>query len=345
MRHLKRALLQGAILFVLAAAFAGCTCVIHTTHTDYAKPSPVYAKIAPPAAKAETRPQAPGAGWVWIQGHWEWNVSIETWVWVDGTWEQPPEDDAAWTEPEYQDNNGDWMYVPGYWHNQKPAADDGDQGVKATGPRDDLRPMGTLAGSGDQGSSGGGTPAVVETHKPNNAETAAHEAGAGGVTGNASPEAEQPSSAGTGAELPGVAGQGHGKPEPGEGADNGGEGKPHGDVEKPHGDKPHGKDKDDSEADKPHGKDKDDSEADKPHGDKQKQKDEGAAKDDSKAGKDKEHGQGKDDGDDDDKSPGKAGKKAKAKGPGPGKDVGKDAKDGNGPKLNVKNAGKSNAVQ
>jgi len=137
MSTLKSLILQGAVLFVLAAAFAGCTCVVHSTHTDYARPSPVFAKSAPPAAQAESQPQSPGDGYVWIKGYWEWNVTTETWIWIEGTWEQKPEDGVAWTEPTYEDNNGDWMFTPGYWKKLNRSTDDDGKNVSEL-PRQDL---------------------------------------------------------------------------------------------------------------------------------------------------------------------------------------------------------------
>ena len=244
----KRVLAQAAVLVVLAIAFAGCTCVIHTTNLNYAKPSPVYAKVAPPAVKTEARPESPGTGWVWIQGHWEWNVSQETWVWVDGTWEQPPEDGTAWTDPEYQDNNGDWMYVPGYWHKVHPATTDVDDAQRPSGPRDDLRPTGTLAGTpataGDltPAPEAGEKPAAPESIHAATTETAPavkHDGEQGGAASAVPPvQGHMPPSEPNPGQRPGFAGPNYDKIE-------------HGDKPEPKADKPHGEEHGHADVSKP----------------------------------------------------------------------------------------------
>lgn len=44
----------------------------------------ITVEIAPPAAKVETRPAAPGKNMVWAPGHWTRDQG--QWVWVSGAW-------------------------------------------------------------------------------------------------------------------------------------------------------------------------------------------------------------------------------------------------------------------
>jgi hypothetical protein len=118
----KGLLLLLAIWVGLAAAFSGCTCVVNNYHYGTARPSAMYVANAPPAPKEEVRTPAPPGDFVWIDGHWEWSASEETWIWVGGVWVEPPDDGATWVGPEYEDNNGDWMYSPGYWRWENPGA-------------------------------------------------------------------------------------------------------------------------------------------------------------------------------------------------------------------------------
>jgi len=127
MRIAKGLLLLLGAWIGLAAAFSGCTCVVNNYHYGTARPSAMYVANGPPAPKEETRTASPEEGFVWISGHWEWSGSEETWVWVGGVWVEPPDEGATWVDPEYEDNNGDWMYVPGHWQWDDPGAPEGEE--------------------------------------------------------------------------------------------------------------------------------------------------------------------------------------------------------------------------
>ena len=78
---------------VALLVLAGCS---HTTKevvtpvpvtTASPPPAVVVAHTPPPAPQVETRPPAPGAGYVWQDGYWTWrNGQYE---WVPGHWESP----------------------------------------------------------------------------------------------------------------------------------------------------------------------------------------------------------------------------------------------------------------
>ncbi len=64
--------------FLVAAAFA-------TTLGALAGPAAaqIYVEVAPPAPRHEVVP-APRHGYVWVEGHWEWNG--HRYRWVPGSW-------------------------------------------------------------------------------------------------------------------------------------------------------------------------------------------------------------------------------------------------------------------
>ncbi len=69
---------------------------------------------APPAAPSETVVTAPGPGYVWINGQWEWNGVA--WYWVGGRWVYPPWPDAVWERDYwYRGPFGGWHHAAGHW--------------------------------------------------------------------------------------------------------------------------------------------------------------------------------------------------------------------------------------
>ncbi|MCK9461915.1 MAG: hypothetical protein M0R80_19975 [Proteobacteria bacterium] len=136
MRIAKTLVLLLAAWLGLAAAFTGCTCVVNHYHYGTARPSAMYVAGAPPAAKDETRTASPSEGWVWIKGHYEWSESEEEWIWVGGVWVEPPDEGATWVDAEYEDNNGDWMYVPGYWEWNDPGSAEAEEEAPRIPPGD-----------------------------------------------------------------------------------------------------------------------------------------------------------------------------------------------------------------
>ncbi|MGO4886051.1 MAG: YXWGXW repeat-containing protein [Bryobacteraceae bacterium] len=73
----------------------------------------VVVKVAPPAAVVETRPAAPGPGYVWIDGYQNWNGSA--YVWVPGRWEMPPRPHARWVAHRWVHRHGGYVMVEGHW--------------------------------------------------------------------------------------------------------------------------------------------------------------------------------------------------------------------------------------
>jgi hypothetical protein len=159
MRIAKGLVLLLAVWIGLAAAFSGCTCVVNNYNYGTAHPSATYVANAPPAPKEEVQPAAPSVDYVWVAGHWDWSASEESWIWVGGVWVQPPDDGATWVGPEYQDNNGDWMYVPGYWQFSTPGAAETDEPATPVAPPGDLH----WSGGGEVEQPGDGAPTEPAT--------------------------------------------------------------------------------------------------------------------------------------------------------------------------------------
>jgi hypothetical protein len=91
---------------LIGLAFAG----VLTLGTAMAE---VVVRVAPPAAVVETRPAAPGPGYVWVNGYQNWNGSA--YVWVPGGWQQPPRPHARWVAHRWVRRHGGWVMVEGHW--------------------------------------------------------------------------------------------------------------------------------------------------------------------------------------------------------------------------------------
>jgi len=57
----------------------------------------------PPPPRYGMVGRAPGPGYVWTDGYWDWRGG--NWFWVNGVWLRPPHPRAVW--------------VPGYWHGER----------------------------------------------------------------------------------------------------------------------------------------------------------------------------------------------------------------------------------
>src|SRR5204862_205589 len=68
---------------------------------------------APPALRAEQH-EAARAGFVWINGQWDWRGG--RWEWVSGHWERERAR-QQWVEGSWQQRNGRWEWVEGGWQN------------------------------------------------------------------------------------------------------------------------------------------------------------------------------------------------------------------------------------
>ncbi len=86
--------------------------MINTPSTTTATAAPPQVADGPPAPQTETVVVAPGPGYVWVPGNWEWHGR---WVWVGGFWAVPPHPAAVWVEGYWSRGPYGWHRVPGYW--------------------------------------------------------------------------------------------------------------------------------------------------------------------------------------------------------------------------------------
>ncbi len=72
----------------------------------------VYVEQAPPSPQVETIFVAPGPGYVWIAGEWEWRGR---WVWVGGHWIYPPYPGAVWVSTVWVRGPNGYRCHHGHW--------------------------------------------------------------------------------------------------------------------------------------------------------------------------------------------------------------------------------------
>jgi hypothetical protein len=66
---------------------------------------------APPPTPYEVQPPAPGPGFAWVPGRWQWNGA--QYLWIAGQWTLPPAYGAAWVGPRWVPYTHRWS--PGWW--------------------------------------------------------------------------------------------------------------------------------------------------------------------------------------------------------------------------------------
>lgn len=77
-------------------------------------PTEVVNSDQAPPPPTETVAVAPGPGYVWIGGEWQWNGA--GWVWAGGRWTYPPYPNAIWVHGYwYRGPFGGWRYARGHW--------------------------------------------------------------------------------------------------------------------------------------------------------------------------------------------------------------------------------------
>ncbi len=73
----------------------------------------VVIRVGPPRPIVETRPVAPGVGYVWTPGYHRWDGA--RYVWAPGAWVLPPRPHARWVAHHYVRRNGGYVLVEGHW--------------------------------------------------------------------------------------------------------------------------------------------------------------------------------------------------------------------------------------
>jgi len=78
----------------------------------YQEPAPIYVREAPPPPPVERIVAAPGPGYVWVPGYYDWH---DRWVWRSGHYERPPHQNAVWVPP-HTERHGDRVeFRVGVW--------------------------------------------------------------------------------------------------------------------------------------------------------------------------------------------------------------------------------------
>ena len=96
---MKRALLVVPAFAILL--LAGCA-----VHAGY------YVAGPPPPPVVGVVGYAPGPGYVWIDGFYDWRGRY---VWVPGYWARPPHPHARWVPGRAYYGRGHYSYRRGYW--------------------------------------------------------------------------------------------------------------------------------------------------------------------------------------------------------------------------------------
>jgi len=67
----------------------------------------------PPPAAYGVVGMAPGPGYVWVNGYWDWRGG--NYFWVRGSWVLPPRRGAVWIAPAYRPYRNGYRYQAGRW--------------------------------------------------------------------------------------------------------------------------------------------------------------------------------------------------------------------------------------
>ncbi|MGH9668071.1 MAG: YXWGXW repeat-containing protein [Bryobacteraceae bacterium] len=71
-----------------------------------------YYVASPPPPRVEVYGYAPGPGYVWVSGFWDWRGR---WVWAPGRWLRPPHRGAHWVPSRWDRGRHGYVFVRGYW--------------------------------------------------------------------------------------------------------------------------------------------------------------------------------------------------------------------------------------
>ena len=73
----------------------------------------VYVRIGPPPPHHEVVVAAPGPGYVWVPGYYQWSGTA--YVWAPGRYVRPPRVGAVWVAPHWVHHSHGWYVVSGRW--------------------------------------------------------------------------------------------------------------------------------------------------------------------------------------------------------------------------------------
>ena len=73
----------------------------------------VYTERRPPADRVELIGVAPGAGYVWVRGHWGWDRN--DFAWTPGRWVPVERGYRTWIPGHWVQRRHRWYWVEGHW--------------------------------------------------------------------------------------------------------------------------------------------------------------------------------------------------------------------------------------
>jgi hypothetical protein len=73
----------------------------------------VYVRVGPPPPRHEAVVVAPGPGYVWVPGYYQWSGTA--YVWAPGRYVHPPRVGAVWVAPHWVHHSHGWYVVAGRW--------------------------------------------------------------------------------------------------------------------------------------------------------------------------------------------------------------------------------------
>ncbi|HEX3345544.1 MAG TPA: hypothetical protein VHS09_13265, partial [Polyangiaceae bacterium] len=76
-------------------------------------PPPPAIATAPPPPRVEVYGAAPGVGYYWAPGYYQWRDNA--YFWSEGSWVRPPREGLGWVEPRYVGIGGHYYFQPGRW--------------------------------------------------------------------------------------------------------------------------------------------------------------------------------------------------------------------------------------
>jgi hypothetical protein len=83
----------------------------------YSNPAPVvgvaYGTYEPPVTPVEVIPSSPGFDYIWVGGHWGWNVN--RYAWVPGSWVVPSRGYSVWVPGRWERDHHGWYFIDGHW--------------------------------------------------------------------------------------------------------------------------------------------------------------------------------------------------------------------------------------
>ncbi|MEZ5402475.1 MAG: hypothetical protein R2729_22560 [Bryobacteraceae bacterium] len=72
-----------------------------------------YVPYAPPPLRREYRGYAPGPGYVWVNGYWNWGA--RAYSWVPGRWMVPPARHTRWVPGRWVGGPRGFSFSIGFW--------------------------------------------------------------------------------------------------------------------------------------------------------------------------------------------------------------------------------------